>query len=64
MKLQEYRKQEKLTLVELAQQVGVTEVAISRYERGERLPRPSVMRKIEEVTGGLVRPNDFLSEAA
>lgn len=63
MKLQEYRKQKDMTLAEVAEKVGVTEVAISRYERGERIPRPAIMQKIEEITDGFVRPNDFVSEA-
>lgn len=59
MKLRQYRDTHNLTLAQMAEQVGVSEVSMSRYERGDRMPRPEVMRKIGEVTGGAVRPNDF-----
>jgi transcriptional regulator with XRE-family HTH domain len=59
MKLRTYREENGLTLAQMAEKVGVSEVSMSRYERGDRMPRPEVMRKIGEVTGGAVRPNDF-----
>lgn len=59
MKLRHYRDTHNLTLAQMAELVGVSEVSMSRYERGDRMPRPEVMRKIGEVTGGAVRPNDF-----
>ena len=63
MKLRDYRRQTEITLAALAKKVGVSEVAMSRYERGERMPRPVIMRDIERVTDGKVRPNDFVSGA-
>jgi transcriptional regulator with XRE-family HTH domain len=57
MKLRTYREENGLTLAQMADKVGVSEVSMSRYERGDRMPRPEVMRKIGEVTGGAVRPN-------
>ena len=30
-----------------------------RYENGERLPAPDVMRRIVAATNGTVQPNDF-----
>ena len=64
MKLDRYRAENKITLAALAKEVGVSEVAMSRYERGERTPRPTIMRAITAATGGAVTPNDFISEAA
>ncbi len=48
---------------DLARKVGVSQAAISRYANRKRVPRPDVMRRIAEVTGGAVTPNDFISEA-
>ena len=59
MKLKSYRTEKNITLADLAAKVGVSEVAMSRYERGERIPRRDVMSKIEQVTDGAVQPNDF-----
>lgn len=64
MKLRDYRIQKNVTLAWLAERVGVSEVAMSRYERGVRVPRRDIMRRIEEVTEGAVRPNDHYSEEA
>jgi transcriptional regulator with XRE-family HTH domain len=56
--LKDYRSEHGLTLFEMAEKVGVSEVSMSRYERG-RVPRPAILRKIAEVTGGEVGPNSF-----
>lgn len=59
MKLDLYRRQRGVTLAFLAALVGVSEVAMSRYERGSRIPRPEIMRRIVTATEGAVQPNDF-----
>ena len=59
MKLSEYRKSAGLTLGQLAEAVGVSDMAIGRYERGERTPKSKVMVQIVKVTDGAVQPNDF-----
>lgn len=64
MKLADYRKQRSLTLAELAGQVGVSEVAMSRYENGHRIPGRDVMARIVAVTDGAVQPNDFYPSPA
>ena len=61
MKLSIWRKAQGLTLAEVAERVDVTEVTLSRYERGERIPAREIMPKIVEATGGAVQPNDFYS---
>ena len=62
MKLSIWRKAQGLTLAEVAKRIGVTEVTLSRYERGERIPAREIMPKIAAVTGGAVQPNDFYSD--
>jgi transcriptional regulator with XRE-family HTH domain len=64
MKLSEYRKSAGLTLGQFAEIVGVSDITIGRYERGERTPKPKIMTQIVRVTDGAVTPNDFLEEAA
>ena len=59
MKLSEYRKSAGLTLEQFAEAVGVSDVAIGRYERGERTPKSKVMVQIAKITDGAVKPNDF-----
>jgi transcriptional regulator with XRE-family HTH domain len=44
-----------------ADRLGVSVQAVHRYLNGERLPRPDVMVRIAEITGGAVKPNDFYS---
>ena len=40
-----------LSLTELAEQIGVSKAALSRWENGLRQPDPSLLPKISEVTG-------------
>lgn len=58
MKLSEYRRSIGMTQRDLANLIGVSDVALSRYESG-RVPESSVMRRIFEVSEGRVSPNDF-----
>lgn len=44
--------------------IGVTEVAVTRYVNGDRIPRASKMAMIEKVTDGAVKPNDFFAKPA
>lgn len=61
MKLRDYRKLQNLTQTKFAKLIGATSyVIIARYESGVRVPSPTAMRKIYEVTGGKVTPNDFV----
>jgi transcriptional regulator with XRE-family HTH domain len=59
LKLREYRRRHRLTLVELARRIGVSEGAVSRYETGARVPCFPVMARISRATAGAVSPNDF-----
>ncbi len=61
MTLSEFLKQRDLTITCFAKMIGVTAPAAWRYCNGERIPRPITMRRIVEVTGGAVQPQDFYS---
>lgn len=60
MTLREYRKKYNLTQKAIADLVGVSMLAITRYECGTRMPTADVMRTIADVTDGKVTPNDFV----
>jgi len=59
MRLAEYMQQAGLKDAGLAEVLGVRVQSIARYRTGQRVPRPDVMRRIVEITGGAVRPDDF-----
>ena len=52
------------TLQEVADQVGVTSMAISQYERGERLPSPEMMVKLAKFFGQTVESLFFTREVS
>ncbi|AGF74117.1 putative transcriptional regulator [Bartonella australis AUST/NH1] len=58
-KLKSYLEQNKLSQAKFGQQVGVSQSTVNRYLRGLRFPEPEVVLKIEEATGGVVRPVDW-----
>lgn len=60
MTLTEYLAQQELDAARFAEKIGVSGEAVRRYARGERFPRKAIMRRIVEVTGGAVGPQDFL----
>ena len=60
MKLDRYLEITKQTRADFAQLVGVTEVSLSRYITGNRIPRPSLLKKIAFASDGAVMPNDFV----
>jgi transcriptional regulator with XRE-family HTH domain len=64
MTLQQFLDQTNMSRAEFAKAIGVSEVAITRYIGGKRMPRPELLVKIVEATGGAVTPNDFLPEKA
>lgn len=62
MKLSEFMAERSIPDAEFARLIGVSSrMAVMRYRRGERIPRPEVMRRIVEVTNGAVGPADFYS---
>ena len=62
MKLQDYRKKENKTQVELAKDLGVNQSNITSWENGIKIPRPEFMQKIIAYTNGEVQPNDFYAK--
>lgn len=59
MRLKKYRIESGLKAVQIAEKIGVSKGAYSRYEGGTRIPRPATIDKIEKVTGGKVQYKDF-----
>ncbi len=49
-----------LTLEQAARLLGVDQSTLTRYELGERTPRPQVMSRIEAVTLRRVTASDFV----
>lgn len=62
MTLSEYLEIEDLSNEQFARRVGVTRPAVSFWRRGIRLPRLELMRRIEDITEGAVKPADWVSE--
>lgn len=52
------------TQQEIADAVGVTAMAVSQYERGERLPGPEVMAKLAKLFGRTVDSLFFAPEVS
>jgi len=60
MTLEEYRIQENLTYLELAEKLGLpNKMTAWRYCKMGRIPKPEVMEIIVKISGGAVQPNDF-----
>lgn len=59
MKLEEYRKRENKTQVEMSKELDVSQGVLSAWELGNRTPSSTSMQKIIEYTNGEVQPNDF-----
>lgn len=60
MKLEIYLDVTKKSRSEFAKNLGVTEASLCRYINGDRMPRPSLLKKIAQTTAGAVMPNDFV----
>jgi transcriptional regulator with XRE-family HTH domain len=61
MKLAKYLNDRDLSSRKFASEMGgVSASGVRKWIYGERIPRPDQMRKIAEITGGLVEPNDFI----
>ncbi len=60
MKLSTFLIQQQLSPADFARRLGVCRMTVHRYIRGDRFPRPRLLRKIAELTDGQVTANDFL----
>lgn len=64
MTLAEFLSANGLSHSAFAEKVGVSQVAITRYARGQRTPRPPVLARIREETRGAVTADDFMADPA
>lgn len=65
MKLAPYMTAKKISPEEMAALVGEASASgVIKWMREERVPRPEQQRKIFDITGGVVTPNDFILERA
>lgn len=60
MKLAKYLETKNLTQTAFAAKVGVTQVAMNRYVRGERTPSVEIIAAIHKATKGAVTLNDWV----
>jgi len=58
-KLTKYRKASDLTMLQVANALGVTESAVSLWESGRRIPRLAQILAIEKYTDGEVTAYDW-----
>lgn len=61
MNLNSYLILSKTKPADFAMAVGVTVFAVGKWRRGERMPRPQHLKKINAITQGAVTANDFFS---
>lgn len=59
MTLEKWLKSKKLTGLELADMLKVSQSAVSRWIHGRRVPTIKYFQAIEKLTGGKVRPQDW-----
>lgn len=62
MTLSKYLSEQSLTHEAFGILIGTDRKTVWRYARGLCIPRPERMRRIVEVTGGKVGPQDFLDD--
>lgn len=60
MKLASWLEEKNINRRDFAGRIGVSEVAVTRYLNGDRIPRRAHMLRIAEVTSGEVTANDFM----
>ncbi len=61
MRIDEFLRDSGMSLSAFAQKAGVSEAAMSRYASGKRMPRPAVLRRIVDASGGMIQANDILA---
>lgn len=59
MTLVQYLQQTGISQSKFAEIIGVSQMAVNRYCRGNRVPNSIIMRRILEETRGKVTANDF-----
>lgn len=61
MKLASFLEKSHIGRREFAVALGVSDVTVTRYINGSRIPRPRHMKRIKELSGGVVTADDFLA---
>lgn len=59
MKLKSYIIAQDISLSDMARQLETSPQTVQLWAEGLRIPRQDMMRRIYELTDGLVQPNDF-----
>ncbi len=59
MKIKDYLKLYKISNIQFSKKIGVSNISLSRYINGERIPEKNILTKIFKLTSGLVDANDF-----
>lgn len=62
--LRRWRREQQLTLEALGEKLGVPATTLCNYEIGRRIPRRKIMDRIQQVTQGVITPNDFYAGQA
>ena len=61
MKLSDYIAETGVSIDQFADDVGEVSISgVRKWLHGQRVPRPEQMRRIDEITGHRVMPNDFV----
>jgi transcriptional regulator with XRE-family HTH domain len=60
MRLHSYLKDQRITAEQFAAMVGASTSGVRKWLYEDRTPRPDMIAKIQEVTGGAVTFNDFI----
>ncbi len=61
MRLDDWISRKGMTREAFAALIDVEPASVTRYANGDRVPRPTIMRRIVTATNGDVTPNDFLT---
>lgn len=59
--LRQWRRENSTSGTAFGDQIGTSKFAVYDYETGRRFPRPSILAKIEEATGGAVTAAEMLA---
>ena len=59
MKLKSFLRFNGISNKEFSKNLGISNVSLSRYMSGNRLPNTKILNKIYQLTDGLVDANDF-----
>lgn len=63
MQLHAYLKDNNITAEKFAEMIGASASGVRKWLYEDRTPRPEMMRKIHEATGGQVTPIDLVGSA-